>query len=36
MVLDEKDLQSLFDCLKHRHYRLPGPTVIHSAIIYEH
>jgi sulfhydrogenase subunit beta (sulfur reductase) len=34
MVLDDKDLQSLFDCLERRQYRLLGPTFYHSAIIY--
>jgi sulfhydrogenase subunit beta (sulfur reductase) len=35
MVLDDKDLQSLFDCLKRRQYRLIGPTLNHSAIVYD-
>jgi ferredoxin len=33
MVLEDKYLQSLFDCLKRRQYRLLGPTLNHSAIV---
>ena len=35
MVLADKDLQSLFDCLKQRQYRLLGSTLNHSAIVYD-
>jgi sulfhydrogenase subunit beta (sulfur reductase) len=35
MVLDDKDLQSLFDYLNSRQFRLLGPTLSHSAIIYD-
>jgi sulfhydrogenase subunit beta (sulfur reductase) len=35
LVLDDKNLQSLFDCLKSRQYRLLGPFLNHSAIVYD-
>jgi sulfhydrogenase subunit beta (sulfur reductase) len=35
MVLDDKVLQSLFDCLSSRQFRLLGPTLSHSAIVYD-
>ncbi len=35
MVLEDKYLQGLFDCLKRRQYRLLGPTLNHSAIVYD-
>lgn len=35
MVLEDKNLQSLFDCLKRRQYRLLGPVLNRSAIVYD-
>jgi sulfhydrogenase subunit beta (sulfur reductase) len=35
MVLEDKFLQSLFDCLKRMQYRLLGPSFNHSAIVYD-
>lgn len=35
MVLEDKYLQSLFDCLKRMQYRLLGPSLNHSAIVYD-
>ena len=35
MVLEDKYLQSLFDCLKSRQYRLLGPVLKRFAIVYD-
>ena len=34
-ILDVDGLQALFDALKHRGYRLLGPTVRDQAIVYD-